>query len=129
MRKILSIGALRTRVDSNVLLLIIEVKVNFSLGFDNTDYQTNKFVCLLLLLDETIRTSLFLSQKIICHIGPNPWLVSGLLSSHIYGTYCNAYTVQCNVSTDSSLFVGLSRLAKPKQRTSLNEIFSSKLSI
>ena len=24
------------------LLLIIEVKINFSLGFDNTDYQTNK---------------------------------------------------------------------------------------
>ena len=23
-------------------LLIIEVKINFSLGFDNTDYQTNK---------------------------------------------------------------------------------------
>ena len=39
------------------------------------------------------------------HIGPHPWLVSGLLSSHIYGTYCNVYTVQCNVSTDSSLFV------------------------
>ena len=42
LRKILSIGALRTSVDSRVLLLIIEVKVNFSLGFDNTDYQTNK---------------------------------------------------------------------------------------
>ena len=24
------------------LLLIIEVKINFSLGFDNTHYQTNK---------------------------------------------------------------------------------------
>ena len=24
------------------LLLIIEVKINFSLGFDDTDYQTNK---------------------------------------------------------------------------------------
>ena len=24
------------------LLLIIEVKINFSVGFDNTDYQTNK---------------------------------------------------------------------------------------
>ena len=29
-------------MDSRVLLLIIEVKINFSLGFDNTDYQTNK---------------------------------------------------------------------------------------
>ena len=29
-------------MDSLVLLLIIEVKINFSLGFDNTDYQTNK---------------------------------------------------------------------------------------
>ena len=44
----------------------------------------------------------------------SPWLVSGLLSSHIYGMYCNVYTVQCNISTDSSLFVWLSRLAKPK---------------
>ena len=44
------------------------------------------------------------SQKKI-HIVPHPWLVSGLLSSYIYGTYCNVYTVQCNVSTDSSLFV------------------------
>ena len=42
LRKIFSIGALRTWVDSLVLLLIIEVKINFSLGFDNTDYQTNK---------------------------------------------------------------------------------------
>ena len=30
------------RMDSRVLLLIIEVKINFSLGFDDTDYQTNK---------------------------------------------------------------------------------------
>ena len=52
-----------------------------------------------------LRTSLCLSHNIIFHIGPHPWLVSGLLSSHIYGTYCNVYTVQCNVSTDSSLFV------------------------
>ena len=29
-------------LDSRVLLLIIEVKINFSLGFDDTDYQTNK---------------------------------------------------------------------------------------
>ena len=29
-------------VDVMALLLIIEVKINFSLGFDNTDYQTNK---------------------------------------------------------------------------------------
>ena len=42
LRKIFSIGALRTWVDSLVLLLIIEVKINFSWGFDNTDYQTNK---------------------------------------------------------------------------------------
>ena len=42
LRKIVSIGALRTWVDSRVLLLIIEVKINFSIGFDNTDYQTNK---------------------------------------------------------------------------------------
>ena len=56
-------------------------------------------------MDETIKTSLFLSHKIIFHIGPHPWLVSGLLSSHIYGTYFNVDTVQCNVSTDSSLFV------------------------
>ena len=42
LRKIFSIGAVRTWVDSLVLLLIIEVKINFSLGFDNTDYQTNK---------------------------------------------------------------------------------------
>ena len=42
LRKILIIGALRTWVDSRVSLLIIEVKINFSLGFDNTDYHTNK---------------------------------------------------------------------------------------
>ena len=30
------------KVDVMALLLIIEVKINFSLGFDNTDYQTNK---------------------------------------------------------------------------------------
>ena len=29
-------------MDSRVLLLNIKVKINFSLGFDNTDYQTNK---------------------------------------------------------------------------------------
>ena len=29
-------------MDVMALLLIIEVKINFSLGFDNTDYQTNK---------------------------------------------------------------------------------------
>ena len=46
-------------------------------------------------MDETIRTSQCLSQKIIRHIGPHPLLVSGLLSSHIYGTYCNVYTIQC----------------------------------
>ena len=56
-------------------------------------------------MDETIRISPCLSHKIVFHIGPHPWLVSGLLSSYIYGTYCNVYTVQCNVSTDSSLFV------------------------
>ena len=53
-------------------------------------------------MDETIRISPCLSHKIVFHIGPHPWLVSGLLSSYIYGTYCNVYTVQCNVSTDSS---------------------------
>ena len=35
---------------------------------------------------------------------PCPWLVSGLLSSLVYGIYCNVYTLQCNVSTYSSLF-------------------------
>merc|ERR1711954_279512 len=30
------------KVDVMALLLIIEVKINFSLGFENTDYQTNK---------------------------------------------------------------------------------------
>ena len=30
------------KVDVMALLLIIEVKINFSLGFDNTGYQTNK---------------------------------------------------------------------------------------
>ena len=30
------------KVDAMALLLIIEVKINFSAGFDNTDYQTNK---------------------------------------------------------------------------------------
>ena len=71
-------------------------------------------------MDETIRTSPCLSHKIIFHIGPHPWLVSGLLSSHTYGTYCNVYTVQCNVSTttDSNLFVCLSTSAKPKQMLS-----------
>ena len=29
-------------MEVKALLLIIEVKINFSLGFDNTDYQTNK---------------------------------------------------------------------------------------
>ena len=29
-------------MDSRALLLIIEVQINFSLGFDNTYYQTNK---------------------------------------------------------------------------------------
>ena len=42
LRKILSLGALRTLVDSRTSLLIIEVKISFSLGFDNTDYQINK---------------------------------------------------------------------------------------
>ena len=63
------------------------------------------------------------------YIGPHPGLVSGKLSSYIYGTYCNVYTVQCNVSTDSSLFVWLYILAKPKQKPSLSEIFNSKLFI
>ena len=40
--KILSFGELRSLVDARDLLLIIEVLINFSLGFDNTDYQTNK---------------------------------------------------------------------------------------
>ena len=88
-----------------------------------------QFVCLLILMDETIRISLCLSFKIIFNICPHPCFVSCLLSSHIYGTYCNVYTVQCNVSTDSSLFVWLSRLTKPKQKQSLNEIFNQKLSI
>ena len=60
---------------------------------------------------------------------PCPWLVSGLLSSLVYGIYCNVYTLQCNVSTYSSLFVSLSRLAKPKLKLNLNEIFNTKLSI
>ena len=30
------------KVDVMALLLIIEVKINFSLGCDNTNYQTNK---------------------------------------------------------------------------------------
>ena len=29
-------------MDSGGLLLIIEVKINFSIGFDDTDNQTNK---------------------------------------------------------------------------------------
>ena len=29
-------------MEVKALLLIIEVEINFSLGFDNTDYQTNK---------------------------------------------------------------------------------------
>ena len=41
-----------------------------------------------------LRTSLLLSYKIIFHIGPLPWLISGLLNSWIYGTYCTVYTVQ-----------------------------------
>ena len=49
------------------------------------------------LMDETIRIIPCLSHKIVFHIGPHPWLVSGLLSSYIYATYCNVYTVQCNV--------------------------------
>ena len=57
---------------------------------------------------------------------PYPLLVSGLLSALIYGIHCNVYTVQFNVSTDNSLFVWLSRLAKPKLKLSLNEIFNSK---
>ena len=36
---------------------------------------------------------------------PRPWLVSGLLSSLVYGIYYNVYTLQCNVSMYSSLFV------------------------
>ena len=32
----------RQQEDSRVLLWIIAVKINFSLGFDNTDYRTNK---------------------------------------------------------------------------------------
>ena len=54
-------------------------------------------------MDETISTSLYLSYKIIFYIGPHPWPVSGKLSYHIYGTYFNVYTVQCNVSTDNSI--------------------------
>ena len=60
------------------------------------------------------------------HIGPLPWLVSGLLSSCLFGTYCTVYTVQCNVCTDNSLFF-ISSLAKPKQELGFNEIFNSKL--
>ena len=67
--------------------------------------------------------------KIILYIDPNPWLVSGLLSSHIYYTHWYVYTAKCNVSTDSSLFVWLSRCTKPKQKLSLNKIVISKLSI
>ena len=44
---------------------------------------------------------------------PRPWFISGLLSSLVYGIYCNVYTSQCNVSTYSSLFVWLFRLAEP----------------
>ena len=78
-------------------------------------------------LKEELRTRLCLSHKIIVHIGPCPWLVSGLLISFIHGIYCNVYTVQCNVSTDSSLFVWLSRLAKPKQNAKFEWNFQLKI--
>ena len=68
-------------------------------------------------MDETIRISPCLSHKIIFHIGPHPWLVSGLLSSYIYGTYCNVYTVQCNVSTDRSFLFDYIDTVKVNSKT------------
>ena len=44
MRKIIELRGIKNLVNSRDLLLIIKVKINFSLGFDNTDYQTNKTI-------------------------------------------------------------------------------------
>ena len=38
----LSLRALRNCMDSSSLPLIIDDSINFSFGFNNTDYQTNK---------------------------------------------------------------------------------------
>ena len=51
-----------------------------------------------------IRTNV-LSYKVIIQIGLLPWLVSGLLSYGLYGTYSTVDSVQCNVCTALSLFV------------------------
>ena len=42
LQKDIRLGELWTSVDSKALLLIIEDKINFNLGSDNRDYQTNK---------------------------------------------------------------------------------------
>ena len=42
LRKVIEFKGIKTLVDSKDLLLIIEDKINFNLGFDNREYQTNK---------------------------------------------------------------------------------------
>ena len=54
------------------------------------------------LLKVELRASLPISHKIIFHIRLLPWLVSILLISCIYGTYCTVYTVQCKICTVNS---------------------------
>ena len=70
-----------------------------------------------------IKPSLLISHKSIDHICPLSWLVSGVLNSGLYGTYCKVYSVQYNLCTFFSLFVWPTWLARHKQ----NEV-SMKLS-
>ena len=42
LRKIIEFRGIKNLCGFKGTLQIIEIKINFSLGFDNTDYQTNK---------------------------------------------------------------------------------------
>ena len=52
-----------------------------------------------------IEPSLPISHNSISHIYPLSWIVSGVLNSGLYGTYCKVYSVQYNLCTFFSLFV------------------------
>ena len=59
---------------------------------------------------------------------PHHLLVFDILSCGLYGTQCTVYGVQGYICTNCSLFVWLSKVAKPEQNLSLNEISETKLS-
>ena len=78
------------------------------------------------LLKVEIKPSLLIFHKSIPPICPLSWLISSVLKSCLYSTYCTVYNVYCNVGTVFSLFVWQIWLAKPKQNLSVNDIFNSK---